>query len=422
MSDYTAALRCVRCGHDLDDRAPWTGCPDCACDGVHANALPVYAAATAESLAPAADEPGLFRFRRRLPLPKDAVPVSLAEGNTPLVAVDALADAAGIGQLWFKDETRNPTWSYKDRLAAVAITEARARGADTVALATTGNHGAATAAYAAAAGMRCVALTLTSVPTTMKVLMQAYGAEVLALRTGPERWQLLRQAIDAWGWVPVSGFLDPPIGSNPFGVDGYKTIAFELHADLGDVPDVVVVPAAYADGLAGIQRGFADLVEAGLADRQPKLVAVDPFGAYVAALDDPSAVLPRVQYGPSTAFSIATPTATHQGVAALQASAGLAAGPFDDKQLADAQLRIARSSGLYIEASSAITLLAIEQLAGTGQIARDGRVVCLATSTGLKDVGMTAEHLPEVPVIEPQLDQLERHLDGAVGTRTDAAT
>ncbi|MFA9444480.1 pyridoxal-phosphate dependent enzyme [Egicoccus sp. AB-alg6-2] len=421
MSDYTGSLRCVRCGHDLDARSPWTGCPNCAADDVHANALPTYGSATADSLAPAADQPGLFRFRRRLPISDDAVPVSLGEGNTPLVGVESLADTAGVGQLWFKDETRNPTWSYKDRLAAVAITEARARGADTVALATTGNHGAATAAYAAAAGLRCVALTLTSVPTTMKVLMQAYGAEVLALRTGPERWQLLRQAIDAWGWVPVSGFLDPPIGSNPFGVDGYKTIAFELHADLGDVPDVVVVPAAYADGLAGIQRGFADLVEAGLADRQPQLVAVDPFGAYAAALGDPAPVLPRVGYGPSTAFSIATPTATHQGVAALQACGGLAAGPFDDKQLADAQLRIARSSGLYLEASSAITLLAVEQLAATGQIAPDGRVVCLATSTGLKDIGMTAEHLPEVPVIEPQLDQLERHLDGA-GQRAAADT
>lgn len=413
MSDYLGRVRCVRSDHDLDDRAPWTGCPDCAADGVHANALPVYAAATAAGLAPLGDQPGLFRFRRRLPLPDAVAPVSLGEGDTPLVAVDRLARDAGVGELWIKDETRNPTWSYKDRLAAVAITEARARGADTVALATTGNHGAATAAYAAAAGMRCVALTLTSVPTTMKVLMQAYGAEVLALRTGPERWQLLRQAIDAWGWVPVSGFLDPPIGSNPFGVDGYKTIAFEIHADLGFVPDAVVVPAAYADGLAGIQRGFADLVEAGLADRQPQMVAVDPFGAYVAALSDPAPVLPRVAYGPSPAFSIATPVATHQGVAALRASGGLAAGPFDDKQLADAQLRIAGSSGLYLEASSAITLLAVEQLAATGQLAPDSRIVCLGTSTGLKDVDMTAGHLPDVPVIDPDLGQLERHLDGA---------
>lgn len=421
MTDYTGALRCVRCGEEVDDASPWTGCPRCAADGVHANVLPVYAAASAAGLGPDPAQPGLFRHRRRLPLPESAVPVSLAEGSTPLVAADSLAGPAGVAQLWFKDETRNPTWSYKDRLAAVAITEARARGADTVALATTGNHGAAAAAYAAAAGLRCVALTLTSVPTTMKVLMQTYGADVLALRTGPERWQLLRQAIAAWGWVPVSGFLDPPLGSNPFGVDGYKTIAFEVHADLGDVPDVVVVPAAYADGLAGIQRGFADLVEAGLAARVPQLVAVDPFGAYVAALDDSARVLPRVPTGPSSAFSIATPTATHQGVAALLTSDGLAAGPFDDRQLADAQLRIARTVGLYLEASSAITLLAVEQLAHAGRIAGDSRVVCLATSTGLKDVGMTAERLPEVPVIEPELDQLRRHLDASgdrAGTRS----
>jgi threonine synthase len=88
----------------------------------------------------------------------------------------------GLKHLFFKDESRNPTWSYKDRLAAVAVTKALERGAEVVVVATTGNHGAAIAAYAAIANVRCVALTLESVPKTMKVLMQSYGAEVVALR------------------------------------------------------------------------------------------------------------------------------------------------------------------------------------------------------------------------------------------------
>ncbi|MFA9430743.1 pyridoxal-phosphate dependent enzyme [Egicoccus sp. AB-alg2] len=411
MSDYTGRLACVRCGTQVDAVAPWTGCPACARDGVHANVLPTYGAGTTDAAAPDPTQPGIFRYRQRLPLAADVTPVSLAEGNTPLVPTPDLGASLGVGALWFKDETRNPTWSYKDRLAAMAITDARARGAKTVALATTGNHGAATAAYAAAAGLRCVVLTLESVPLTMKVLMQSYGAEVVALRTGPERWQLLRQAVDAWGWVPVSGFLDPPLGSNPFGIDGYKTIAFELHEQLGDVPDAVVVPSAYADGLAGVQRGFADLAELGVTSRQPRLIAVDPFGAYAAAMDAETRVLPRVAAGASVSFSIATPTATHQGVAALRASDGAAAGPFDDQATIDAQLRIARRTGLYLEASSATTLLAVEQLVARGELDGDSRVVCLATSTGLKDIATTAQRLPDVPVIDPDLDQLARYLE-----------
>ncbi|NED94746.1 pyridoxal-phosphate dependent enzyme [Phytoactinopolyspora alkaliphila] len=411
MSDFTGTFACVRCGAQAETTTPWTGCSECAAQGVHANILPVYTAPTPESLAPDTKQPGIFRYRRRLPVPDDAVPVSLHEGGTPLIDAGRLTGQVGVGQLWFKDQTRNPTWSYKDRLAAVAITVARAQGAETVALATTGNHGAAAAAYAAKAGLRCVVFTLESVPQTMKVLMQSYGAEVFALRTGPERWALLRQAVDRWGWVPISGFMDPPLGSNPYGVDGYKTLAYEIAADLGAAPDAVVVPAAYADGLAGIQRGFADLAVAGVIDREPRLVAVDPFGAYEAALAADPVAPARVGTAATSSFSIATPIATYQGLAALQATDGIGVGIPDDDEVLTAQGRIASSCGMFLEASSAICLPAVERLVKDGTLGQDSRVVCVATSTGLKDVGAAARRLPDVPVIDPELGSLEHALD-----------
>ena len=407
MTGYTGRLACVRCGFEVDTPAPWSGCTACAAEGVHANVLPVY---RSDPAGPDASQPGIFRYRHRLPVPATAEPVSLHEGATPLVDAGRLTGQVGVGGLWFKDEARNPTWSYKDRLAAVAVTNARAGGADTVAVATTGNHGAAAAAYAAVAGLRCVVLTVEWVPTTMKVLMQSYGADVFALPTPPERWKLLRQAVEQWGWVPLSGYLDPPIGSNPFGVDGYKTIAFEIVEQLGDVPDAVVVPAAYGDGLAGIQRGFADLVALGAAERQPRLVAVDPLGAYVAALaaypDDP----PRVQWQQTSSFSIGTPIATHQGVAAVRASGGTAVSVPDDGVVMAAQRTIASTCGLFLEASAAICLPAVEELVRAGRLGADSRVVCLATSSGLKDIGAAEQRLPPVPVIEPDLGTLERAL------------
>jgi threonine synthase len=414
VSAYTGRLACVRCGAETDDLAPWAGCPVCAADGWHANLLPRYDLSGLGGLGERPGEPGLFRWRDLLPVPDDADPVSLAEGNTPLLAAPALAAEYGVGELLFKDETRNPTWSYKDRLAAVAITVAKARGAHTVALATSGNHGAATAAYAAAAGLRCVVLTMASVPLSMKTLMQSYGATVVAFKSAPERWKVLSEAVDAWGWTPLSGFKNPPLGSNPFGVDGYKTIAYEIVRDLPEPPTVVVVPTAYGDGLAGIERGFADLLALGAIDRLPRLAAVDPFGAYRAALSTRPPIPVAVSASGTVAFSIGTPIATFQGLRALQDSGGTAAAVPDDNDIMDAQQQLAAVTGLYVEPTSAICLPGLRTLVEAGQVGPSDRVVCVATSSGLKDVGATAARLPAVPVIEAELSALTGVLQGAI--------
>lgn len=413
MSTYTGRLSCVRCGAESGDSAPWAGCPACAAAGWNANLLPRYDFGGHSGITERVDEPGLFRWRDLLPVPDDAAPASLAEGNTPLLGAPALAAEYGVGELLVKDETRNPTWSYKDRLAAVAVTAARARGAHTVALATSGNHGAAAAAYAAAAGLRCVVLTMASVPPGMRTLMQSYGATVVAFRHAPDRWKVLAEAVAAWNWTPLSGFRNPPIGSNPFGVDGYKTIAYEIVRDVPVPPTVVVVPTAYGDGLAGIQRGFADLLALGVIDRMPRLVAVDPFGAYRAALDFQPAVPVAVPTPGTVAFSTGTPIATFQALRALQDSRGTAAAVPDDAVIMDAQRHLAATTGLYVEPASATCLPGLRALAERGQVGPSDRVVCVATSGGLKDVGATAARLPDVPVIDAELAALTEVLNGA---------
>lgn len=381
------------------------GCPACAADGRNVNVHPVYSLGP-DSWTADPGAPGIFGRRNLLPIPADAAVVSLHEGRTPLLPLARTGARFGLNALYVKDETRNPTWSYKDRLAAVAVTKARADGADTVVVATTGNHGAATAAYAAAAGMRCVALTLASVPLTMKVLMQAYGADVVALDRPRDRWALMKLAVEEWGWVPVSGFVDPPIGSNPFGIDGYKTIAYELFDDLGEVPHSVIVPTAYADALTGIHRGFGDLVSLGLTDRTPRLVAVEPLGPYTASLERDDDMLVSTAPRSSVAFSIAGTMATHQGVATLRASHGSAVVIGDDDAIIRAQLALASDEGLYLEASSVTAVQAAERLACSGSVRPDDIVVAIGSSSGLKDVGVTAARLDDVPVIEPTLRAL----------------
>ncbi|WP_199521595.1 threonine synthase [Jiangella anatolica] len=402
---YTRTLACLRCSAAYPDPSlelVGRGCPACEADGVPSNVLPAYDLAGLGAVPLSDAEPGLFRYRSLLPLAADTPAVSLAEGATPVVGLPATAERLGVASVVVKDETRNPTWSYKDRLAAVAVTKAVELGIDTVVVASTGNHGAAIAAYAARAGLRCVVLTVASVPSTMKTLMQVYGASVVALPEPRQRWTLMRELVEKFDWLAMSGHADPPVGSNPYGVDGYKTIAYELVDQLAAAPDVVVVPTAYADGLVGVARGFADLVALGVLERSPLMVAAEPFGPLAAALASGSEIAGPVPYQPSVAFSTASPVGTFQGLTALRSTGGSAvAVPSDDVILA-AQRELAASAGLYQEAASATAWPALADL----ELAPDASVVVIGTSTGLKDVGATAATLPEVPVIEPSADAL----------------
>lgn len=409
MSTYLARLRCPRCATErADNDRPYEPCDCCLAEGWHVNPFPTYDLAGG-LFKRQPDLPGLFGWRELLPLDPTTPPVSLGEGNTPLVPADRTGDRIGIPQLLVKDESRNPTWSYKDRLIAVAVSRAKAEGVSRLAVASTGNHGAAAAAYAAAAGIECIVLTLESVPLTMKTLMQSYGARVVALRSGPERWALLRHGVQERGWVPLSGFLDPPAGSNPFGIDGYKTIAYEIVEDLGRAPDVVAVPTSYGDGLAGILRGFEDLVTLGVTESLPRFVAAEPFGPYGHALATSFVPGELVPAGRTVAFSIGSPVATFQGYDALRRAGGSGVTTAEDR-IIPAQLALAAEQGLYLEASSITSLVAVEELATRGEIGTTDTVVLIGTSTGLKDIGATAGALSPVPVIEPTLTDLDKAL------------
>lgn len=409
MSTYQGLLRCPRCRTErADTDRPFEPCGPCRAEGWNVNPLPVYVL-TGASFDRQSGQPGIFAWRHLLPLAPDTLPVSLSEGNTPLLPLVRTGDRLGVPDLHLKDESRNPTWSYKDRLISVAVSRAKAEGVTTLAVASTGNHGAAAAAYAAAAGIECIVLTLEAVPLTMKTLMQSYGARVVALKEAPQRWALLREGVEQRGWVPLSGFLNPPAGSNPFGVDGYKTIAYEIVEDLGRAPSVVVVPTSYGDGLAGIARGFEDLIALGVIDTMPRMVASEPFGPYSHALECGFVPGALVKSGRTVAFSIGSPVATFQGYDTLRRADGMAV-VTEESRIIPTQLTLARDEGLYLEAASVTGLVAVEELAEQGRIGFDDTVVVIGTSSGLKDIGSTADQLTPVPVVEPSLAALDAAL------------
>ncbi|MEJ3750900.1 pyridoxal-phosphate dependent enzyme [Actinomycetes bacterium KLBMP 9797] len=401
-----APLRCPRCGHTGDPRdlTTYQGCPGCAPDVPVNYVCDVPPGRVAAALRPAADRPrghrGLWRWAGALPV--DAVhAVSLGEGDTPLLPLPRLGARFGAPRLAVKNESANPTWSHKDRLCALAVAAARALGATTVTAASTGNHGASLAAYAARAGLHCVIFTLASVPATMKTLMLSYGADVVAVPTSEHRYVLMAEGVRRHGWYPASNGSGRPVGSTPYGIDGYKTIAYELFEQLGGrVPDAVVLPVTYGDCLSGVHRGFADLRAAGLVDRVPRLVAAELFGALAQALTGRG--LPPVPTRETVAFSISTPRATHQAVEAIRATGGIAV-PVTEEELLEAGYLLATNEGLFVEASSAVGVAAVGTLVRAGRIRPDDEVVCVLTSSGLKDPDAGRALLPDVPVID--LDQ-----------------
>lgn len=405
---YLGYLVCLRCGVEVPETQAFGVCRRCDAENVPANVLPAYDLDRVRGWQPDNAAPGLFRYRALLPVAGRTAFVSIGEGRTPLVRQKRIGAQVGVEELYFKNESSNPTWSYKDRLAAVAVTKAKEMDSDTLIVATTGNHGAAVAAYAAAANLRCVVLTEEAVPSSMKVLMQSYGARVVALRRGPERWKLMEEAVR--GWTPMSNYNDPPAGSNPFGVDGYKTIAYEVAEDLGEAPDVVVVPASYGDGLTGILRGFEDLATLGRTSKVPRMVAAEPFGTYANTLEKGLEVPERVADRPTVAFSTAAPVGTYQALYSLRRSGGTAVAVPTDEEIVNSMLCAARLEGLFLEASTAVAIPVVAALAERGEIAADHRVVVIATSTGLKDVGAAAGALGHVPVIEADLETLENTL------------
>ena len=414
-------LACLRCDALYDDPLMFTGCPRCAEQGVAASLTVRLDLTSLRGLGADRLFDGrrdLWRYRALLPIGTQS-PVTLGEGATPLIHLERLGKRLGLARMFAKDESRNPTWSYKDRLCAVAVTHAVASRARVVTVSSSGNHGASTAAYAASAGLPCVIFTVASAPETMKTQMQAYGAAVVACTTAEARWTLMRQGIERYGWYPTAGFVAPPVGSPPYGTEGYKTLAYEVAEDLGwTAPDVCVVPSSYSDGLYGMWKGWQELKAIGLVKTLPRMVAAEPFGPLAHAIERGLDAPELVDGGSSVAYSIASRYGTYQGLAALKQSGGMGV-RLTDEGVLEAQRALAREAGLFVEPSSAAALTAVMQMQARKLIEPEETIVVVLTSGGLKDPGASRAWMPPVPTAPADFDDLLAVLREAYGLTLD---
>ncbi len=397
-----AGLRCLRCRSPFGIRDYVSDCPKCHGEAP-SNLVVAYDdddAALRPRPRPSGGGRGLWRYGDMLPVAREDA-VSLGEGDTPLHRLSSLGKELGLDRLFGKDETRSPTWSFKDRLACVAVSMAKKLGAPAVVSSSTGNAGAAVAAYAAKAGLPCVVLTASGAVGPLLTQMRVYGASVVALARKDQRWPLMRYAVDQFGWFPTSPFFGPVVGSNPYGIEGYKTLAYEVAEALDwRVPDCCVLPVCYGDALIGMWRGFEEMLVLGWTDRMPRMMAAEIYGSLGSALCSGGDALPDMPTTHDTLAKSTTATrSTFQALYVLRKSGG-AATTVSNQAILEYQARLSRLEGLYVEPASAGALAAVAQLKAAGHIRANETVVALLTASGLKDPQATAAGQGELPTVE----------------------
>ncbi len=351
----------------------------------------------------------VWGYAELLPPISEEYQLSLGEGATPLLKSRWIAPKLGLKELYLKNETVNPTWSFKDRFNAVSVSVAASFGYKRAATTSTGNHGASAAAYAALAGMECIVFCPPETSRIMTAQIQAYGAYAF-ISEWNGRGKLLEYLVRHEGWFPVSSLMPNPV-NNPFGVEGYKTLAYEITSQLGRMPDRMLHPCAAGNSLFAAWKGFNELQRMGMKGTLPQMIACQPAGANsleqsfrqnlqeVVWLDNPHSI----------ATSTREPTSSPQCLWALYESAGEVVS-VSDEEILEAMRWLGRE-GICAESASAIPVASLVKLVEEGKVRKDDTLVCIITSTGIKWPEDLLRQVEKEPVtIEPDIEALQRFL------------
>lgn len=347
----------------------------------------------------------LWRYAELLPIdriPADGLPV----GCSPLVPAPRLAGRLGLGQLWIKDDSRNPTLSFKDRVVAIAATRARDFGFHTLACASTGNLAGAVAGAAASLGLRAVVLVPADLEPAKVAQAVALGAHVIRVDAPYDAVNRLSLELtdELEGWAVVN------VNLRPFYAEGSKTIGFEIAEQLGwRAPDVVVAPLASGSMYTRIAQGLDELAQVGLIERAAtryvggQAAGCGPIAAAFAAGGDD--IVPVAE--PATivrSLAIGSPADGGPALELARSTGGSIEG-VDDAEVIAAVRLLAETEGILTETAGGVTLAALQRAIGRGTVGAGDEVVVVISGNGLK----TLEVLAELPdgVIAPTFDAFE---------------
>lgn len=343
----------------------------------------------------------IHRYRERLPIPSGVEPVTLDEGNTPLLHAPRLADAIAYnGNLYLKLDGMNPTGSFKDRGMTVAVTAARAEGASAVICASTGNTSASAAAYAARAGLRCL-VVIPEGKIALGKLSQAvmHGAEVITIPENFDRaLAIVRELGDTSGVTVVNSI-------NPFRLQGQKTAAFEICDTLGRAPDYHALPVGNAGNITAYWMGYSEYHREGVVTQRPRMLGYQAAGAAPIVLGHPVEHPETV----ATAIRIGDPASWQGAVRARDESKGRI-DSVSDEEILDAYRLAAITEGVFCEPASAASIAGLRKAVAANAVAPDRVVVCTLTGHGLKDPECATRTSPTPTPAPASADAIRRLL------------
>ncbi len=361
----------------------------------------------------------LWRYEPLLPVgvPKgEATPLHLA-GWTPVFGLPRLAEKLGLKHLWLKDESRNPSASFKDRASAILVARAQEINAEVVVTASTGNAGAALACMSAAIGQKAIIFAPKSAPPAKVAQLLIFGAKVILVDgTYDDAFDLTVKAADEFGWYCRN------TGYNPFTAEGKKTAAFEIWewwtaAQKQEAPVSTQTPltvfVSVGDGniISGIHKGFKDLLALGWIPVMPRIIGVQAEGsaaianAFQANTEEITPVSARTL---ADSISVDLPRDGVRAVRAAKETNGTYIKVSDDEIL-KAIAELGRM-GIFAEPAGAASYAGLVKAAAAGVVRSDDPILVLNTGSGLKDVKAAMQAVVEAPVIKPTLSALKKVL------------
>ena len=401
-------LRCRECGHEVPV-APVHVCERCfgPLEVVY-DYQAIAASVTREAIE--AGPSSLWRYAPLLPvLDEGGGRVDLGAGFTPLVPAPRLGAALGLDDLWLKNDSVNPSFSFKDRVVSVALTAARALGLETAACASTGNLANAVAAHAAAAGMDAYVFVPADLEQAKIVAAAVYAPKVVAIKgTYDDVNRLCAEVAGEHGWAFVN------VNVRPFYAEGSKTIGFEIAEQLGwRLPDHVVAPMASGAMLVKLDKAFSELVEVGLVEDRPwRISGAQASGCapIAAAFKDGSGVVRPVR--PDTvakSLAIGDPADGYYALDAVGRTGGWMEDVSDD-EIVEGMRLLASTEGIFTETAGGVTVACLRKAAADGRVERGERTVAVISGNGLKTIDALAGTLGPTYTITGRLDEFEQAL------------
>ena len=329
-------------------------------------------------------EKSLWRYREVLPLAQDAEPVTFGEGGTPLLRAQRFGEHVGVSQLWIKDESQNPTQSFKARGMTTAVSMAKQLGATKLAVPTAGNAGGALAAYAARAGLEAHIFMPRDTPRANMIECRELGAHItlidgLITDCGAEIGR--RKAAE--GWFEMSTLKEP------YRVEGKKTLGYELAEQMNwELPEVVLYPTGGGTGLIGMWKSFEEMETLGwIGSKRPRMFSIQPTGCaqIVRAFEAGETSAPEFPDAHTVASGLRVPKAVGDFIMLriLRESRGGAL-TVDDEEMIRITREVGKREGIFVAPEGAACFAALRSLVSSGTIKADERVVIFNTGSGIK--------------------------------------